>query len=156
MTRMTTGLVVLAAGLALALPLAAPSPAQAQAWPQRPVRFILPLGPGAGVDIASRMLAERLSAKWGQSVVIENKPGGDGILGISAFIGARDDHVLDRPDGIEAGFLGRLRQLDRRRPVGVLAQARVAQSEFHAVTQPYQRWLGEGPSSRYAIFMRVR
>jgi tripartite-type tricarboxylate transporter receptor subunit TctC len=94
MTRMTTGLVALAAGLALALPLAAPSPAQAQAWPQRPVRFILPLGPGAGVDIASRMLAERLSAKWGQSVVIENKPGGDGILAISTFVGAHDDHVL--------------------------------------------------------------
>ena len=67
---------------------------QAQIWPQRPVRFILPLGPGAGVDIAARLLGERLAARWGQSVVIENRPGGDGIVALTAFTGAQDDHTL--------------------------------------------------------------
>ncbi len=40
------------------------------------------------------MLADRLAKKWGQSVVIENRPGGDGIVAIAAFVGAKDDHVL--------------------------------------------------------------
>ena len=72
-----------------------PSPLSAQqAWPQRPVKFIVPLGAGSGVDIGTRLIGERLSARWGQPVVIENRPGGDGIVAISAFVGAHDDHVL--------------------------------------------------------------
>jgi tripartite-type tricarboxylate transporter receptor subunit TctC len=71
-----------------------PQPAAAQTWPQRGVRFILPLGPGSGVDIGARLVAEKLAAKWGKPVVVENKPGGDAILAISAFTGANDDHVL--------------------------------------------------------------
>jgi len=73
-------------------------PAQAQtspqSWPQRSVRFIVPLGPGSGVDITARVIADRLSAKWGKPIVVENKPGGDAILAISAFTQANDDHVL--------------------------------------------------------------
>jgi tripartite-type tricarboxylate transporter receptor subunit TctC len=67
---------------------------QVQSWPQRPVKFILPLGPGAGVDITARLLADRLAARWGQSVVIENRPGGDGVVAVTAFTGAQDDHTL--------------------------------------------------------------
>ncbi|CAN0353336.1 unnamed protein product, partial [Phaeothamnion confervicola] len=69
-------------------------PALAQAWPTRNVRFIIPFGAGAGADIGARMFAERLQKKWNQAVVIENKPGGDGIVAIQAFVGANDDHVL--------------------------------------------------------------
>src|SRR5262245_45414312 len=90
-TRRT--LLRLGAGGALAA-VAAPALAQPQAWPQRPVRFILPLGPGAGVDITARLLGDRLAAKWGQSVVIENRPGGDGVVAVSSFAGAQDDHTL--------------------------------------------------------------
>ena len=68
--------------------------AQAQTWPQRNVRFIVPLGPGSGVDITARLLADRLSAKWGKPVVVENKPGGDAIVAISAFTGANDEHTF--------------------------------------------------------------
>jgi tripartite-type tricarboxylate transporter receptor subunit TctC len=79
---------------ALAALLLAAAPSSAQTWPTRPVRFIIPLGPGAGVDIVARMFAEKLSAKWGQPVVVENKPGGDAIVAINTMINARDDHVL--------------------------------------------------------------
>lgn len=68
--------------------------AQAQSWPQRPVTFILPLGAGSGVDITSRLIADKLSAKWGKPVVIENRPGGDAIVAINAFVTAGDDHTL--------------------------------------------------------------
>ena len=69
-------------------------PSAAQDWPTRAVKLILPLGPGSGVDIGARLIADKLSAKWGQPVVVENRPGGDGIVAISAFTGAKDDHVL--------------------------------------------------------------
>jgi tripartite-type tricarboxylate transporter receptor subunit TctC len=83
----------------LALVLLAPfmlstPPALAQSWPQRTVKFLLPLGPGSGVDIGSRLLADRLSARWGQPVVVENRPGGGGIVAIGAFVSAHDDHEL--------------------------------------------------------------
>jgi tripartite-type tricarboxylate transporter receptor subunit TctC len=69
-------------------------PSVAQNWPTRPVRVILPLGPGAGADIGARLIAEKLAAKWGQAVVVENRPGGDGFVAITAFVSARDDHML--------------------------------------------------------------
>ena len=63
-------------------------------WPSRPVRFILTLGAGSGSDIGARLLADRLSQRWGQPVVVENRPGGDAIVAINAFVTAHDDHVL--------------------------------------------------------------
>ena len=88
-----TNLIRVAAAAALtAVTLAAP--AQAQQWPTRNIKFIVPIGPGAGVDITARMFADRLSKKWGQAVVVENRPGGDAIVAITAFTGANDDHTL--------------------------------------------------------------
>jgi tripartite-type tricarboxylate transporter receptor subunit TctC len=80
-----------------------PPPAQAQNWPTRAVRFMVPFGPGAGADIGARLFAEKLQTKWGQPVVIENKPGGDGIVAIQAYLGANDDHVL--MFGLSGGFV---------------------------------------------------
>jgi tripartite-type tricarboxylate transporter receptor subunit TctC len=79
------------AGLAL---WGAPAAAQAPAWPQRAVKFIVPLGPGSGVDIGSRLFSDRLNPRWGQPIVVENRPGGDGVVAIGAFAKAHDDHVL--------------------------------------------------------------
>jgi tripartite-type tricarboxylate transporter receptor subunit TctC len=73
---------------------------QAQSWPQRPVRFIVGLGPGSAQDIAARLFGDQLSKRWGQPVVIENKPGADGIVAINAFTGAHDPTpCCSRPRG---------------------------------------------------------
>ena len=66
----------------------------AQAWPQKPVRLILPLGPGSGADIGARLFADGFAKRWGQPVVVENRPGGDGVIALNAVIAARDDHTL--------------------------------------------------------------
>src|SRR6516225_8049410 len=81
------GAIVLAGSISL-------SNAQAPTWPQRPVKFIVTLGPGSGVDIGARLLADRLPARWGKPVVIENRPGADGLVAIQAFVAANDDHTL--------------------------------------------------------------
>src|ERR1700686_5366819 len=75
--------------------LAAPPKAPAAAdWPTRPVRLILTLGAGSGTDIGARLLADRLTQRWGQPVIVDNRPGGDGLVAINAFVTAHDDHVL--------------------------------------------------------------
>jgi tripartite-type tricarboxylate transporter receptor subunit TctC len=93
MTQLRSSLIAIVGFVALMLPAASVS-AQTAAWPSRPVRFIIPLGPGSGADITARLVGDKLSAKWGQSVVIENKPGGDAVVAINAVIGANDDHIL--------------------------------------------------------------
>jgi tripartite-type tricarboxylate transporter receptor subunit TctC len=81
---------IVAAGLVLCSLVSA----QADAWPERNVTFILPLGPGSGVDVTSRLIADKLSAKWGKPVTIENRPGGDALVAINAFLSATDGHTL--------------------------------------------------------------
>ncbi len=76
-----------------ALALSGP-PSLAQTWPQRAVKFMVPLGPGSGADVTARLLADHLSKRWGQPVVVENRPGADGIVGLTAFLIGGDDHVL--------------------------------------------------------------
>ncbi len=61
--------------------LLAPLASQAQAWPDKPVRFVLSQPPGSGPDNVARLLSERLTRQWGQPVVIENKPGGQNVIG---------------------------------------------------------------------------
>jgi len=68
--------------------------ASAQTFPTQTVRFIVPYGPGSGADITTRLLAERLTQRWGQPVIVENRPGGDGFVAINAFLSANDGHTL--------------------------------------------------------------
>lgn len=91
LTRRTFAIAASLIGVALA---GLPALAQTAAWPQRTVKFIIPFGGGAGADIGARLVAERLQQRWGKPVIVENRPGGDGLVAIGAFMGANDDHVL--------------------------------------------------------------
>ncbi|WP_149536214.1 Bug family tripartite tricarboxylate transporter substrate binding protein [Siccirubricoccus phaeus] len=86
--------------LLLAAPLAAPlaTPAAA-AWPERPVTLILPFAAGASPDITGRLVAERLSAAWGQPVVVQNVPGASATIGVDRVAKAA-------PDGYTIGYTG--------------------------------------------------
>lgn len=67
-------------GAALAAGLAGPVQAQAS-WPARPVKVVVPFAPGGATDVVARLWAQRLSQLWGQSVVVDNRPGAGGNLG---------------------------------------------------------------------------
>lgn len=74
--------------------ISASTPAGAEAWPARPVRIIVPTPAGGATDLAARLFAEKLSARWGQSIVVENRLGADGIVAVTSFVNAHDDHTL--------------------------------------------------------------
>jgi tripartite-type tricarboxylate transporter receptor subunit TctC len=103
--RRIVGLVFAALGIALA------APALGQSWPHKPVRFILSLGPGSGADIGARLYADRLTKMWGQPAIIDNRPGGDGVIAINAVIQAKDDHTLLW--GPTANFVGHPYSLEK-------------------------------------------
>jgi tripartite-type tricarboxylate transporter receptor subunit TctC len=66
-------------------------PVGAQAWPARPIKLVAPFAPGGGSDFTSRLIAEKLSARLGQTMIVENKPGAGGNLGAEAAIKAPPD-----------------------------------------------------------------
>lgn len=76
---------------ATALALSASS-AGAETWPQRTVHVIVPFA--AGGDAPLRAFAEPLAKRWKQPIIIENRPGAEGMIGVAAFIGIHDDHTL--------------------------------------------------------------
>ena len=63
----------------------------AQSFPSKPVRIIVPAPPGGAIDIIARLLGERLTPMWGQSVLVENKPGGSQIIGTDAVAKSAPD-----------------------------------------------------------------
>src|SRR5919205_3506078 len=74
--------------------------AAAQAWPQKPVKFIVPFPPGGATDIAARLLGEQLTQIWGQSVIVENRGGaGGGVGAAEAARAAPDGYTLFFPSG---------------------------------------------------------
>ena len=85
MTRLTTLLV--AAALAAALPAAA----QTGPYPNKPIRMIVPLAASSAVDVAARIVAQKMSTHMGQSVVVENQPGAAGIVGADRVAKAAPD-----------------------------------------------------------------
>lgn len=94
-TRRALGAGLLVAGLAPALAVAADD------WPTKPVRIITPFPAGAGPEAVLRVLAEKLQRKWGQPVIVENRPGGNGFIAIDAFKrGATDGYDLIQLDNV--------------------------------------------------------
>ncbi len=73
-------------------------PTLAQGWPTRPVRFIVPYGAGNQADQVARVLADGLSAKWGQRLVVDNQAGAGGGIGVGMIARAA-------PDGYTLGFI---------------------------------------------------
>jgi tripartite-type tricarboxylate transporter receptor subunit TctC len=85
----------LLAGLAATVSLATARPASAQTYPTRPVKIIVPLPPGSAPDVRHRLIAQALTQLWGQQVIVENRPGGGGIIGTRAMLGEQPDgHTL--------------------------------------------------------------
>src|ERR1700684_1914931 len=84
---------LVAASIAVGLQIVSGTAAQAT-YPTRTVRFILPYGAASASDTTARLFADRLSTRWGKPVVVENRPGGDGIVSLQAFVAANDDHAL--------------------------------------------------------------
>jgi tripartite-type tricarboxylate transporter receptor subunit TctC len=73
------------AALALACAaVSAPVHGQAQSYPGKPVRWVIPFPPGGGTDVISRTLAQKLSELWGQQVIADNRPGSGGTIGLAA------------------------------------------------------------------------
>ena len=96
----TLAAVAAAAALAIGLAFALSSTAHAQAWPQKSVRFIVPFPPGGATDISARLIGQKLTELWGQSVVIENRGGaGGGVGAAEAARAAPDGYTLFFPSG---------------------------------------------------------
>jgi tripartite-type tricarboxylate transporter receptor subunit TctC len=75
----------------VALVLLGALPAQAQTYPAKPIHILVPYAPGGISDIASRILGAKLTEAWGQQVVVENKPGGNGFIAMTAGAKAAPD-----------------------------------------------------------------
>lgn len=82
----------LAATLAMAaLDVAAQTPAAQPSWPGQPVRFVVPYSPGGSTDIIARAISQKLTERWGQPVVVDNKPGAATTIGTDFVAKARPD-----------------------------------------------------------------
>jgi tripartite-type tricarboxylate transporter receptor subunit TctC len=68
-----------------------PAAAPAQSYPDRPIRFIVPFGPGGATDIVARSLGQKLAEAWGQPVVVDNRGGAGGIIGTDLVAKATPD-----------------------------------------------------------------
>jgi len=87
--------------LLLCFALLAATVCHAQSWPQKPVRVIVPFAPGGASDLMPRLVGEKLSSMWGQPVLIENRPGAAGNIGMEAGAKAAPDGytLLAAPNG---------------------------------------------------------
>ena len=70
------------------------SPGHAQSWPTQVVKIVTPFPPGSGGDITARPFAEKLAKRWGKPVIVENRPGADGIIAVTAVLNSSDGHTL--------------------------------------------------------------
>jgi tripartite-type tricarboxylate transporter receptor subunit TctC len=76
-------------------PAQTPAAAMPEPWPARTVRLVVPSPGGSGIDAVARMLAQRLSAQWGEPVIVDNRPGANSIIGTELVVrAAPDGHTL--------------------------------------------------------------
>jgi tripartite-type tricarboxylate transporter receptor subunit TctC len=70
---------------------ALPSQVMAQSYPAKPIRLVIPFAPGGGTDITGRAIAQRMSDAWGQSVIVDNRPGANGTTAVETVVRAAAD-----------------------------------------------------------------
>ena len=87
MTRIAKPLIALLSGVLLTFA----APLMAQPYPNKPIRIIVPFPPGGGNDVIARVVAQKLNERLGQQVVIDNKAGANGIVGLQALMQAPPD-----------------------------------------------------------------
>ena len=99
--RAGNGACAIVVGIALSnAALAQPRPAEtAKDYPNRPIRLVIPSSPGGGTDIIARQLSVKLTERWGQQVIIDNRPGASTVIGTEAA-------VRSRPDGYTLVYIG--------------------------------------------------
>jgi tripartite-type tricarboxylate transporter receptor subunit TctC len=91
---MRVGVLVLAGLSAVAVDANLLDPANAQSWPTQTVKIITPFPPGSGGDVTARPFADRLAKRWGKPVIVENRPGADGIVAVTAVLKSSDEHTI--------------------------------------------------------------
>jgi tripartite-type tricarboxylate transporter receptor subunit TctC len=107
MCRLATLVVALAAAI-----LAAPTASAQDSYPSRPITLIAPFAAGGSVDLVSRILAEGLTARLGQPVIVDNRPGGNGIIGIRQALRAQPDGYTLLLGSVGANITPSLMQAD--------------------------------------------
>jgi tripartite-type tricarboxylate transporter receptor subunit TctC len=110
-------------------------PAGAQGYPQRPVRLIVPYAPGGGTDVFSRLLAAQIEREFGQTFVIDNRPGGASVIGTQVVATAQPDgYIIGMVDSAfvtNPGLLGDKLPYDTRKdfiPVSLLSRTQLVLS----------------------------
>jgi tripartite-type tricarboxylate transporter receptor subunit TctC len=118
----------------LSLPALLPSAARANAWPARPVRLLVPFAAGGSVDAGARLLAEPLGQRIGQSVVVENRAGGGGVIGAEASVrAAADGHTLLWGSSAVVSIAAALRRNLSYNPLTDLAPVSLVMRAWHGL-----------------------
>ena len=123
---------------ALGLVCLAPAIAQAQAWPNRPIKMICPFPPGGGTDVIARIVAQQLSTRLGQQVYVENRSGANGGAGALEVARADPDGytigaISDSPNTVNPWMYGNLQYQPLR---DFIAVARVNHFPSYLVAHP--------------------
>jgi tripartite-type tricarboxylate transporter receptor subunit TctC len=113
-------------------------PARAEDFPSRAVTIVVPFTPGGAGDILARLVGQKLEAKWGKSVVVENKPGAGGLIGASTLLkAAPDGHtLLIAPSAIMAVNVSIYKHLPYNPTTDLVPLALAAQTPFVLVVNP--------------------
>lgn len=110
------------------LALAAPSIVRADTFPSKPIRWVIPFAPGGNYDVTSRIVADPMSRELGQTVLIDNKPGAGGVVGLEAAVQAPADGYTIVMASFTVGyvapiFAGKQQMLQVLAPVSILTTA---------------------------------